>query len=221
MVDVPTLSSSRHLSKVALYARWAPEAYRAFQHFQQASFKEGALSVREKELIAVGCAHVLRCPYCIDHHVKLALGAGATRKEMAESVWVAVAMGAGACFAHSAIAANILEGRGDDYYARAGLQAERAPFAELVPEAQDAYAALETAAFQEGALPRALKELVAVACAHNTRCPICIDAHVGRALSLEIPRARIAEAVWVAIEMGAGACLGHAGLTAALLEEGC
>jgi AhpD family alkylhydroperoxidase len=217
MADVDSLACSGHLAKVALYEHWAPSAFKAFQKLQGAAFEDGALSLKEKELIAVGCAHVLRCPYCIEHHVKLALEAGATRQEMAESIWVAVAMGAGACLAHASIAVQTLEGEAGDYYAPGSLD-NLGTLAELVPAASAACKALADAAFEDGALSGATKELVAIACAHNTRCPFCIDVHIRKALELGLTREQIAEAVWVAIEMGAGACFGHAGLAAALLE---
>ena len=218
MSTVKSLACSELLAKVTSYARWAPDAYQAFQGLQKASFKDGALTVKEKELIAVGCAHVLRCPYCIEHHVKLALDAGASREEMAESIWVAVAMGAGACFAHASVAYRTLEKEPGDHYPPDAVN-KIAPLLKLAPEA---FAALNTFAevvFKDGALSGSAKELVAIACAHNTRCPICIDVHVRKAVALELTREQIAEAIWVAIEMGAGACFGHSGLAAALLEE--
>lgn len=51
----------------------------------------------------MACAHITRCPYCIEGHIKKAKQAGATDAEIAEVVFVAVAMNAGASFAHSCI----------------------------------------------------------------------------------------------------------------------
>jgi len=73
----------------------------AFERFSDKVFEKGALSVKEKELIAVGVAHTTRCPYCIDRHTKGALAAGAAEEEIAEAVFVAVDLSAGAAFAHS------------------------------------------------------------------------------------------------------------------------
>ncbi len=81
----------------------------AFMTFDQKVFAEGALSTKVKELIAVGAAHITRCPYCIDGHVKKAKKAGATDEEIAEAVFVGVAMSAGASMAHSCIAMDALE----------------------------------------------------------------------------------------------------------------
>lgn len=217
MAKVESLANAKHLTKTALYDRLAPRAMEAFRGLQREAFAAGALDVKTKELIAVGCAHVLRCPYCIDHHVTLAVQAGASREEVAEAVWVAVATGAGACAAHAAIAMNALNGRGRDYYDPENMSA-LAEFGALYPRAKVAYDALKEAVFSEGVLPTPTKELIATACAHNTRCPYCINAHVQKSRSLGLSPEELAEAIWVAIEMGAGACFGHAGLAAALLE---
>ena len=84
------------------------ELFGAFFNFDEKVFAEGALSAKVKELIAVGAAHVTRCPYCIDSHVKRAKGAGASDEEIAEAVFVGIAMSAGASIAHSCIAMDAL-----------------------------------------------------------------------------------------------------------------
>jgi AhpD family alkylhydroperoxidase len=72
--------------------------------FDRKVFEEGALSVKTKELIAIGAAHITRCPHCIDGHVKRAKQAGATDEEIAEAIFVGITMNAGASLAHSSIA---------------------------------------------------------------------------------------------------------------------
>jgi AhpD family alkylhydroperoxidase len=85
------------------------DLFASFRGFDQKVFAEGALSVKTKELIAVGAAHITRCPYCIDGHVKRAKKAGATDEEIAEAVFVGVAMSAGAAVAHACVAMEALE----------------------------------------------------------------------------------------------------------------
>ena len=85
------------------------DLFGSFFAFDQKAFAEGALSTKIKELIAVGAAHVTRCPYCIDGHVKRARKAGATDEEIAEAIFVGVAMNAGASIAHAGIAMDALE----------------------------------------------------------------------------------------------------------------
>ena len=86
-----------------------PDLFKSFVEFDSKVFEEGALSVKIKELIAVGTAHITQCPYCIDVHTKRAKKAGATDAEIAESIFVAMALRAGGSWAHSAIAMKALE----------------------------------------------------------------------------------------------------------------
>ena len=96
----------------------APEIDTAFRQFSQAVFKEGALSRKSKQLIAVAVAHVTQCPYCIQGHTKAAVREGAAPQEIMEAIWVAAEMRAGGAFAHSALALDTLhtavEHRGRD-----------------------------------------------------------------------------------------------------------
>ncbi|MET4805062.1 carboxymuconolactone decarboxylase family protein [Limibacillus sp. MBR-115] len=86
----------------------APEAEAAFQAFSQAVFKEGALSRKTKQLIAVAVAHVTQCPYCIQGHVKGATNERASPEEIMEAIWVAAEMRAGGAYAHSCVALGTL-----------------------------------------------------------------------------------------------------------------
>lgn len=90
----------------------APEAATAFQEFSKAVFREGALSRKHKQLIAVAVAHVTQCPYCIRGHTKAAVREGATPQELMEAIWVAAEMRAGGAYAHSVIALDAL---GEDH----------------------------------------------------------------------------------------------------------
>ena len=58
-------------------------------------FKEGALTVREKSLIALAVAHAVQCPYCIDAYSSDCLQKGADEEQMMEAVHVASAIKAG------------------------------------------------------------------------------------------------------------------------------
>ena len=87
-----------------------PDLFKSFVEFDTKVFEEGALGVKTKELIAVATAHITQCPYCIDVHTKRATKAGATEAEIAETIFVAMALRAGGSWAHSAIAMRALEG---------------------------------------------------------------------------------------------------------------
>jgi AhpD family alkylhydroperoxidase len=90
----------------------APEVEAAFRQFSQAVFRDGALSGKTKQLIAVAVAHVTQCPYCIKGHTKAALRHGATPEELMEAIWVAAEMRAGGAYAHSALALEAIEQAG-------------------------------------------------------------------------------------------------------------
>src|SRR5690606_41052971 len=85
-------------------AELAPDALSAFKAFSAAVFAEGALSKKNKQLIAVAVAHVTQCPYCIKGHTEGAVRAGASEQEIMEAIWVAAEMRAGGAYAHSHLA---------------------------------------------------------------------------------------------------------------------
>lgn len=90
----------------------APAADDAFKAFSKAVFAEGALDTRTKQLIAVAVAHVTQCPWCIEGHVKAARREGASAEQIMEAIWVASEMRAGAAFAHSLKALDLLADAG-------------------------------------------------------------------------------------------------------------
>ena len=73
----------------------APDAAAGMGKLFQKVMKDGALTVREKELVALGMGIVLRCVPCINLHVKKSLEAGATKEEILEVAGVAVMMQGG------------------------------------------------------------------------------------------------------------------------------
>ncbi|HMP98537.1 MAG TPA: arsenosugar biosynthesis-associated peroxidase-like protein [Cyclobacteriaceae bacterium] len=63
-------------------------------------FKEGALTAREKSLIALAVSHTIQCPYCIDAYTQDTLEKGCTEPQMMEAVHVAAAIRGGASLVH-------------------------------------------------------------------------------------------------------------------------
>lgn len=90
----------------------------------------------------------------------------------------------------------------------------------LAPDAEDAFRAFSKAVFAEGALDTRTKQLIAVAVAHVTQCPWCIDGHVKAARRAGASNKQIMEAIWVAAEMRAGAAYAHSIKTLELMDEG-
>ena len=78
----------------------APELWRKFSEWYGAVFAEGALSEREKSLIALAVAHAVQCPYCFDAYTQACLEKGSNLDQMTEAVHVASAIRGGATLVH-------------------------------------------------------------------------------------------------------------------------
>lgn len=91
----------KNLSRLSKLDESAPEAMKAFRAMDAATFAEGALSVQQKQLIALAVALTTQCPYCLELHVKAARDAGANDKQLAEVALIAAAMRAGAAITHA------------------------------------------------------------------------------------------------------------------------
>lgn len=63
-------------------------------------FEDGALTAREKSLIALAVSHAVQCPYCIDAYTDDCLEKGADLEQMTEAVHVATAIRGGASLVH-------------------------------------------------------------------------------------------------------------------------
>lgn len=92
----------------AMKAR-APEIGKAFGQMFQALMKDGALTVKQKELIALGIGVAVRCEPCIYLHVEKALHAGAKPAEIMEAAGVAVMMGGGPVSTYAPVVAAALD----------------------------------------------------------------------------------------------------------------
>ena len=76
-----------------------PLADKFFSYYNEV-FEEGALTKREKSLIALAVAHAVQCPYCIDAYTSDALEKGCDEEQMMEAVHVAAAIRGGASLVH-------------------------------------------------------------------------------------------------------------------------
>jgi alkylhydroperoxidase/carboxymuconolactone decarboxylase family protein len=78
----------------------APDLAKKFFDYYGAVFAGGALTEREKSLIALAVAHAVQCPYCIDAFTQASLEKGSNVNEMTEAVHVAAAIRGGASLIH-------------------------------------------------------------------------------------------------------------------------
>ena len=90
----------KDLRKFGKITEWSEELGTKFFDYYGSVFEEGALSAREKSLIALAVSHVVKCPYCIDAYTKDGLQKGITKEEMMEAVHVGAAIESGATLVH-------------------------------------------------------------------------------------------------------------------------
>lgn len=89
-----------HLPQFGQVSEGNPELADKFFAYYGAVFAEGALSVREKALIALAVSHTVQCPYCIDAYSKECLQQGSDLEQMTEAIHVATAIRGGASLVH-------------------------------------------------------------------------------------------------------------------------
>lgn len=82
-------------------SEWQEEYGKKFFDYYSSVFKEGALTEREKALIALGVAHAIQCPYCIEAYSSSCLVKGADEEQMMEAVHVAAAIRSGTTLVYS------------------------------------------------------------------------------------------------------------------------
>ncbi|MEO6810132.1 MAG: carboxymuconolactone decarboxylase family protein [Isosphaeraceae bacterium] len=90
---------------------------------------------------------------------------------------------------------------------------------ELAPETFQAFHAFSQQVFADGALPGKVKQLIALAVAHVTQCPYCIESHAKLAVKHGATDEEVMEAIWVAAEMRAGGAYAHAGIALQAVKD--
>jgi AhpD family alkylhydroperoxidase len=204
-----------HMSNSSLYTRrsqaysaklfaYAPDTFKAFGEFNKQALAEGALSVKVKELIAVGVAHITGCPYCIEAHVNKSKDQAVVLEELVEAIAVASAVSAHSVFYHSV---NTLA-EGEDLYPASNL--EKIEEVEKISEAQyTSFAAFVHHALQPGQLTAKEKLLIALGSAHVTGSAYSIDIFARQAKEIGVTLQEAAETIAVATALKAGAALAH------------
>ena len=98
------------LKKFRNITEYQPELGKKFFDYYDEVFKDGALSAKEKSLIALAVSHVLQCPYCIEAYSEDSLQRGATEEQMMEAVHVAGAIRGGSSLVHGVQMMNKVKG---------------------------------------------------------------------------------------------------------------
>ena len=95
-----TYYKPEHLPRFGSIAEGSQELADAFFSYYGKVFQDGALTAREKALIALAVSHTVQCPYCIDAYTSSCLENGSDLEEMTEAIHVAAAIRGGASLVH-------------------------------------------------------------------------------------------------------------------------
>ncbi len=104
-----TYYDPKDLRKFGKITEWDEELGNKFFDWCGEGVKEGALSAREKSLIALAVSHAVQCPYCIDAYAKDGLQRGIGKEEMMEAIHVTAAIKGGAALVHGVQMMNKVE----------------------------------------------------------------------------------------------------------------
>ena len=85
------------------------KVYDAFLEMEKATFVDGALPGKAKELIAVGISVVIDCEPCMQWHIEQAAKADASMREVLEAVEIGMEMGGGPAIASARFALEVME----------------------------------------------------------------------------------------------------------------
>ncbi len=112
MADDVKLFFEKYKRDMGQLTAQAPDMLKGFNALFTGVMKDGAISLKHKELIALALGVAVRCAPCINLHVKKCLDAGATRAEIIEAATVAVVMQGGPSFTYMPYVLDALEALG-------------------------------------------------------------------------------------------------------------
>ena len=85
------------------------KVFKAFMEMDNATYVDGALSKKSKELIAVGISVIINCESCMEWHIREAARDGATKEEVLEAVEVGIEMGGGPATVFARFALEVMD----------------------------------------------------------------------------------------------------------------
>ncbi|MBQ8469521.1 MAG: carboxymuconolactone decarboxylase family protein [Clostridia bacterium] len=104
-----TYYNPEDLGKFSTVGEEAPELWDKFMAYYGGSMADGALTAREKALIALAVAYAEMCPYCIDQYTQNLLQMGLEEEQIMEAIHVTAAMKAGITLVHGVQSKNIID----------------------------------------------------------------------------------------------------------------
>ncbi len=103
--DISRKRKKAHQKLVSLKS----EVYASFLQMEQATYADGALPKKTKELIAIGISVLMDCESCMQWHIDQAAACGATEQEILEAIEVGIEMGAGRVTVSARFALDVME----------------------------------------------------------------------------------------------------------------
>lgn len=85
------------------------DLWNKYMNYYGSVFEDGALTAREKAMIALAVADAVQCPYCIDAYTNACLQNGLDEDQIFEIFHVTNAIRGGAALAHGVQALNIIK----------------------------------------------------------------------------------------------------------------
>jgi AhpD family alkylhydroperoxidase len=85
------------------------KVYKSFVEMENNTYIDGAISKKNKELIAIGISVVTNCESCMEWHIKQALDDGASQDEIIEAIETGIEMSGGPGTVSARFAMNVLE----------------------------------------------------------------------------------------------------------------
>jgi AhpD family alkylhydroperoxidase len=85
------------------------KVYQSFTDMEQKTYKDGELTKKHKEFIAIGISVVKNCESCMEWHIKQAIDDGAKEGEIIEAIEVGIEMSGGLATVSARFAMNVLE----------------------------------------------------------------------------------------------------------------
>ena len=91
------------------FAKLNSVVYQKFLEMSDATFCDGAISKKNKELIAIAISVVSNCESCMQWHIEEAKRDGASLQEILEAIEVAIEMGIGPVTVNARFALDVME----------------------------------------------------------------------------------------------------------------
>ncbi|MFB6285725.1 MAG: carboxymuconolactone decarboxylase family protein [Candidatus Bipolaricaulia bacterium] len=173
--------------KTMWFEKHAPEMAAKWDAFGDA-INEGELDAKTRELITVAATTVLRCNHCTKAHIHRAKQADADEEEISEALMVASLISSG----------TQLFWMTEDYEKLLGQNGDAPWFAEQTDSMGNEWLKFHDKVYEDSALDRKTKELIATAVATLERCTHCTKGHIQGSLEHGASKAEVSEAIMVA-----------------------